>query len=226
MIKDIVYYTDSLLDHELVGKVKNQILKANLPIISVSLNPLDFGENIVYKGEPGNKRGWLCMFNQMLYGLETSKADVVFLCEHDVLYHPSHFEFEPQRDDVYYYNNNTWKYKLETGQLVGYDSRWQSQLCGDRKFLVGHYKRRLAKINKIKLNRLRTSPGTNKDIDTYKTARWESKYPNIDIKHGKNLTGTSRFCQSDFRNLRSCRNWRETTVDNVPGWDLRRMVSL
>ena len=49
------------------------------------------------------------MFKQILAGLEALDTDIVFFCEHDVLYYPSHFDFRPLKKDVIYYNTNVWK---------------------------------------------------------------------------------------------------------------------
>jgi len=225
-MKSILYYTDNRLREPFFSAVQARLLKANLPIISVSLKPMDFGRNIHYKG----KRGYLTMFKQILTGLKASKTDYIFFCEHDVLYHPSHFDFEPKKDNVYYYNNNVWKYKPSTGQVVGYDCRWLSQLCASKKILLDHYKRKIHLIEAEgkKLWNYRFEPGTKKGIDNYKTKWFYSKFPNIDIKHGKNLMGTSRFHPSEFvgKPEKVCPNFEETTVDKIPGWNKKSLLNL
>ncbi len=224
-MKSILYYTDNRLKEPLFSIAQERLLKAELPIISVSLKPIDFGKNIVYQG----KRGYLTMFKQILAGLKASNADYIFFCEHDVLYHPSHFQFEPKKNDIYYYNNNVWKYKPSTGQCVSYDSCWLSQLCASRKILINHYKKKISLIeNGAKIMRVRYEPGTKGGIDKYKTKYFNSKYPNIDIRHGRNLTGTSRFHPSEFvgNPERVCPNFRETTTDKIPGWDQKLLLSI
>ena len=61
-----------------------------------------FGDNIHIPMQ----RGLEAYFTQIISALEKSKAEIVFMCEHDVLYHPSHFEFIPERKDKFYYNQN------------------------------------------------------------------------------------------------------------------------
>ncbi|MBU2051242.1 MAG: glycosyltransferase, partial [Gammaproteobacteria bacterium] len=51
--KGIVYYTDNRLDPEIMAACQRQISKSGLPIVSVSLKPIDFGENIVLDLERG-----------------------------------------------------------------------------------------------------------------------------------------------------------------------------
>jgi hypothetical protein len=51
---------------------------------------------------------YLDMFTKILKALEASEAEVIFFAEHDVLYHPKHFDFIPPKRDVFYYNINVW----------------------------------------------------------------------------------------------------------------------
>src|SRR3990167_10295431 len=96
--KGIIYYTDSQLDPKIAELVRGQLLKASLPIVSASLEPLDFGDNYHIK----MKRGYEAYFTQILTCLEKSKADIVFFCEHDNLMHLSHFDFTPPTNDKFY----------------------------------------------------------------------------------------------------------------------------
>jgi glycosyltransferase involved in cell wall biosynthesis len=85
--KGIIYYTDNQLNLKLAHDVQWQLADISyhrkMPIISASLKPMDFGKNIVVKGE----RGYLTMAKQILAALEASTADIIYFCEHDVLYH-------------------------------------------------------------------------------------------------------------------------------------------
>ena len=58
----IVYYTDNRLPEKIVSKCQEQIKKSGLPIVSVSLKPLKFGENVGLPFE----RGYLTIFKQIL----------------------------------------------------------------------------------------------------------------------------------------------------------------
>ena len=46
-----------------------------------------------------------------------------------------------------------------------------------------------------------------------------SKFPNIDIRHGHNLT-QSRWTQEEFRDKSTCLGW--TMADEVPGWGVTK----
>lgn len=210
----IVYYTDNRLDAKIMNRCQEQIKKSGLPIVSVSLKPIDFGDNIVLP----LKRGCLAMFKQILVGLEKIQTEAVFFCEHDVLYHPSHFKFRPSKKDVYYYNQNKWRLRLSDGHVVYHDCKSLSQLCADRKFLIEHYKKRVALVEKNGFSRrMGFEPGTHnrpERVDDFKSEDWRSEFPNIDIRHGRNLT-ESRWAVSEFKSRR-IRGWKE--ADELPGW--------
>ena len=177
---------------------------------------MEFGYNRVLDLE----RGILTMFRQILLGLMDSTADVVFFCEHDVLYSPSHFDFVPQRKGVYYYNENTYKVDAKTGQALFYYTKQTSGLCAYRSLLLEHYRLRVARMEQEGRydRRIGFEPGCHRyprGIDRYKAERWMSAVPNIDIRHGGNLT-PSRFKQEQFRNPQSCLGWK--MADEVPGW--------
>jgi hypothetical protein len=213
--KGILYYTDNRLDPKIMSAVQSQLLKANLPIVSVSLKPIDFGENIVIDAE----RGPLTLFRQILAGLEAIKTDIVYHCEHDCLYHPSHFDFTPERDDLFYYNNNLWKVDIKTGRTLFHYSNHTSQLCAKRSLLLEHYRKRVAVVEKNGFSRrIGFEPGTNKRkerIDDYWHETWMSEVPNVDIRHSQNLT-QSRWRKDQFRNQKYTKGWTES--DSVPTW--------
>jgi hypothetical protein len=221
----IVYYTDNRLDEKIMTACQEQIKKSGLPIVSVSLQPIDFGANIVLPLE----RGYLTMFKQILAGLEALDTDIVFFCEHDVLYHPSHFDFIPPRKDVYYYNENIWRVRLEDGHALYFDHKSTSQLCAYRELLINHYKERIRRVEaEGRYNhKMGFEPGSHnraERVDDYKAEAWRSKEPNIDIRHNKNLTA-NRWNPDQFRDKKSCQNWQESSLDKIEGWDnVRRLL--
>jgi hypothetical protein len=220
--KTIIYYTDNRLPEDLMMACQRQLVEAanGIPIISVSLKPIDLGHNVVIPAE----RGHLTMFMQILLGLEIAETDVAFLAEHDILYHPSHFEFTPERDDVFYFNENTFKVDAETGQAVFYYTKQTSGCCAARKLLVNHYRKRVARVAKEgRYDRnIGFEPGAHqfpRGIDEYGSERWMSDVPNIDLRHGLNLTKT-RWSTAEFRNKNTCLGW--TLADEVPGWGVTK----
>lgn len=216
MNKELVYYTDNRLDPSIMDACQRQLKQCGLPIISVSLKPIDFGQNITLD----LKRGYLTMFRQILTGLEASTANVVFFCEHDCLYDKSHFEFVPPRTDIFYYNVNVWKVRASDGHALKVDDCKQtSGLCAYRLLLLSHYRKRVERVVRDGFSqRLGFEPGTHgraERIDDYGCEAWMSDQPNIDIRHEHNLTA-SRWCKGQFRNHRYTRGWTE--ADTVPGW--------
>jgi len=215
--KGIVYYTDNQIDQHIFKRCQEQLQHAagTIPIVSVSLQPLSFGRNIIFPGE----RSVLTMFRQILAGLEALDTDVAFLCEHDVLYHPSHFDFTPPRDDTYYYNMHSWIVRTTDGHAVAFDHKSVSGLCANRKLLIAHYKERIRRVETEGFSRrMGFEPGTHgrpQRVDNIPCEGWRSAVANLDLKHGKNLT-TARWSPTQFRSQKSCRNWQETDV--IPGW--------
>jgi hypothetical protein len=211
----IVYYTNNKLDPFIMETVQKQILKSKIPVVSVSLVPIEFGRNIVLKAESSK----LTMFKQILLGLEDSHADIIFFCEHDVLYHLTHFEFVPARDDVYYYNNNVYKVRYPDGKAITYICNQTSGLCAYRKLLLKHYQERVRRVElEGYSNQMGYEPGThNREgrVDDFKAETWWGYYPNIDIRHDKNLT-PSRWTKDEFRNSKFTVGFKEVT--SVPGW--------
>ena len=121
---------------------QKQILEASKgkidKIVSVSQKPIDFGQNVIMN----LKRSAESMFKQILMGLEFIDTDIVFLCEHDILYHTSHFDFTPQREDTFYYNTNVWFLRWSDGHCLYYVATQLSGLCAYRKSLLTHMKER------------------------------------------------------------------------------------
>ena len=222
---EILYYSENKLDGTKLNDLcRKTILASGLPIISVTQKPIDFGRNIKFRGR-GRSHSFL--YKQIMVGLKASKADYMFFCEHDVLYHPSHFEFVPPTRDKYYYNNNVYKFRLSDKKVIGYDCGWLSQLCADRKLLIKHYEKRLKMIADGK-RAYGWEPGSGQSrlIDRVPAGRWDSNLPNIDVRHGGNWTGVNRMDPKEFRNKKTCQNWKELDVHTVPGWDAETLLSL
>lgn len=218
--KGIVYYTDNQLepaiDRAVIDRLTYSVgIRPISEFITVSLLPINFGHNIVLNCE----RGYLTMFKQILAGLEASTADIIFFTEHDVLYNPSHFDFIPPRRDVFYYNQNCWKVDYKTGKALFYYASQTSGLCAYRELLLEHYRKRVTIVERIGYSRkMGFEPGTHnraERVDDFKADVWMSEFPNLDIRHGKNLT-PSRWSKDQFRDQRFTRGWTESDV--VPGW--------
>ena len=220
--KGIVYYTDNKLDDVILRTCQEHIQKSGLPIVSVSLEPLAFGTNVHLPLE----RGHLTMFKQILAGLEASEADIIFFCEHDVMYHPSHFNFTPSEKDTYYYNTNVWKVRVEDGHCMRVDDcRQLSGLCAYKETLIKHYKERVRRVESEGFTRkMGFEPGTHnrkERVDYLKSEKYESLLPNLDLRHAQNLT-PSRWSQEEFVDKRYTKGWKE--AEHVEGWDIKNIL--
>lgn len=216
--KGIVYYTDNRLDKGIQQAVWGQLGRVGVGGVAVSLAPLAVPagwENLVWLGE----RGILTMFEQILAGLEASTAEVIYFCEHDVLYHPSHFDFIPPRPDVFYYNENCWKVDATMGHALFYYARQTSGLVAHRALLLEHYRKRVEIVRAHGYSRKTGfEPGTHRRaerVDDYTAESFFSACPNVDLRHANNLT-PSRWQKAQFRDQRYTRGWTE--AEEVPGW--------
>jgi hypothetical protein len=190
MTKGAIYYSDCQADPRILRACRQQLIVAMIEggvrdCVSVTLAPIDecLGTRIVLP----LARGYLTMFRQILMALEASTADVIFHCEHDVLYHPSHFTFRPERDDTFYYNQSTWRVHAETGEAVFYLCNQVSGLCASRALLLEHYRRVVAHVEAHGFDRaIGFEPGTNRRqqalFGNTPVATWRSAGCNVDIK--------------------------------------------
>ena len=236
MTKGIIYYTDNKLAEPILSIVQDEIKKTNLPITSVSLSPINFGRNFVLPIKPN----YIAMVKQITKALEESSADIVFFCEHDVLYPPSHFDFTPPKDNIFYYNSHVWRWAYPTDLAITYDRLISlSGLCVNRKFALNHYHLRLKKIEELQVSnddkrhepqwarRWGYEPGTKKikrggfSDDDFET--WKSEIPLIDIRHGKTFS-QSKVTLDSF--IHKPENWQETTIEKIQGWDLKQLFNL
>jgi len=212
--KGMLYYTDNKCKVKIAKMCQKNLLKIGLPLVSVSLKPMPhFGRNLHVPLE----RGPLTMFKQILLGLQASDAEIIFFCEHDVLYHPSHFEFVPIKKDVFYYNVNVWKVDWETGKALKVDDcRQTSGLCAYRDLLIQHYRERIKRVEEEGYsNAMGYEPGTHsrsERVDDFNSEVWNSTEPNYDIRHGNNLTPT-RWKKEEFRNQKFTQGWTEGKIE-------------
>lgn len=214
-----VYYTDGLIDELLRTICHDQLQNAlgdDKALVRVGLK--QHADVDIVLDLP---RGPVTMFEQILTGLLSLNTEYVFLVEHDVLYHPSHFDFIPHTHHKPYYNLSVWKVDQVTGKAVSYITCQTSGLCASRQLLVEHYTKRLELCRTVGFSRkMGFEPGTHKRqerVDKLVAETWRSPFPNVDIRHKTNLT-ESRWSRDQFRDTRNCRGWVESTIDNIPGW--------
>lgn len=226
-MKGIIYYTHHKCDSKILKAVQKSILTSNLPIVSCSLRPIDFGKNIVLDLEPGA----VTMTIQILMALENLKTEHVFFCEHDVLYHPSHFDFTPLSDDVYYYNENVWRWDFPNDRLIGYDGlKSLSGMCCNRKLALKHYHEKLKLIHRKDFENGRDpywarkigyEPGKEIRRGGFMNEKkdvWKSEFPLIDIRHDSTIT-KPKVHLSSFKYKPN--GWKEIKLGDVNGWKFK-----
>ena len=219
MKREIIYYTDNVPSEMFMSIIQGQILRAcgDISIISVSQLPIAFGRNIVM---PGIGRSNLSMYRQILTGLEASDADIVYFVEHDVIYHPSHFDFVPPDNTAFWYDRNVWKVRESDGQAVYYRTSALSLMTCYRDIAVEHYQERVEKQANGTLPRWAGhEPGHHlapKGLGLIPAKYFTSEHPCIDIRHKNNKTQADRFRKESFHSEKSIRDWQ--LADEVPYW--------
>lgn len=235
--KSCIYYTDNEIGEPINTTVQNYIELSGLPIVSVSLKPMEFGNpNVLISDQ---KRGYRTMIRQIRTALEFAGSDYVFFCEHDVLYPQSHFDFTPPRDDIFYYNKNVWRWQFGSRRAIRYERMLPlSVLCVNRELALEHYLLREKAIREageeafnsrepIIARKWGYEPGTKKkkrggltndDFDT-----WSSEEPVIDIRH-KGTFSPAKTTLESFKHLPL--EWEEINVEDIPGWDLQALFNL
>lgn len=101
----IIYYTSNQEDPQFEARVQENILKncGNLPIISVSQKPINFGKNICV-GNIGTSN--FNMFRQIEIACEAANTQFVISAEADCIYPQDYFQYIPKQDDQVYRNSN------------------------------------------------------------------------------------------------------------------------
>lgn len=231
--KGVVYISACTLDPKLLDVCKDRLKKSFAgKMVSVTLKPCDLGQNIVMDLKPDKRN----LFKQILAGLEALDTDYAFICDDDVLYHPSHFDFTPPKDDRFYYNLNWWRVRTSDGFSVHWDGNQSNFLCADRRLLVDEYRQRVEAVEREGWKNRGYEPGTRGlrrgGFNERGCAQWRSAFPNIDIRHGGNLTG-DKWSIADFRdpkyskgwNERYNKSWGERASTDIEGWeDLRAII--
>lgn len=188
--------------------MRDQLLKANLPITSCTLYPLDFGSNTTLTLD----KGYLTMFKQILTCLEATEADIVYFTEHDVLYPREHFDFTPPTEDKFYYDTSWYKVRKD-GFAVTWNAIQVSGLCCYRTLAIDFYRKRVESFTKDSFDR-KFEPTVDGKYEA-----WNSKVPLVDIRHEGNLTYNKWHIQH-FRDKSTAAGLQETTIETIPGWSL------
>ncbi len=128
--KTIVYYTANSESSEFEKKIRDDIKKkaGDIPIISVSRKPIDFGTNICVGEKPIS---YTNEWRQLLLGLKAAKTKFCIAAEADCVYPKEYFSFTPPEEEMMYNYNNiyiVWNRKGGFYKKTGYCEG--AQRCG------------------------------------------------------------------------------------------------
>ena len=241
----IIYYTDNTLAEPIAARCRELLLESaeGLPIVSVSQEPIDLGENICV-GKIG--RSWLSLYKQLFAGLTAAKTRYVATAEHDCVYAPEHFRWTPPRDDTFYYNDNMWlgQWQSTKPELDGMFSYWPrrlalSQLICSREMLLNSTSHRLdfldagrgmaKRVKHIAEPGFTEIPAVGKDLKVRKggtgtvvrdSPKWHKRLLRVQ-KYASN--GSHAYLQPMLDSLQACLNNEKTEFFKtvVPNIDIR-----
>lgn len=138
----VIYYTSNRENEDFENKIKAKLLKTigDLPLISVSQKPIDFGENICV-GDVGisNQN----VFRQFQIGCMHAKTPFVAVAESDCLYPKEYFEFIPENINMCCRYDNVWLlYKNSDSGFLRKESSECAAVWG-REIAIRHVEKRL-----------------------------------------------------------------------------------
>ena len=213
-----LYYTANQIPEFFAKKIRENLFEAcrELPIISISQKPLDFGKNICI-GERGPSI--LGIYNQVLIGAREAKTKYVALCEDDILYHSSHFRMYRPSEDHFGYNHNKWEiftwernpvFSCKIGRSL------LNQCIANRQLLIEALEERFSKFSTYTKERIRKHFGEFGKYERWlgvtirKQEIFFSPEPNIIFCHGDAL---------DYKQgLGSRKGHGDIRIKEVPPW--------
>jgi hypothetical protein len=206
----IIYVSSNRQNWTFEKRIIKHLLKncGDIPIISVTQKPINLGKNICV-GDVGVSG--FNMFRQVLIGLKEAKTKFVISAEADCLYPPDYFQFIPEKDDVFYRNDNI--YLMGNRRDYFYykpEGSTFSQVVGRE-----HYIKILEKLFK-------DEPEWNAEDKNFPRARWR-KY---DIWDRRELYRTENPCISfKFGGMRHYSTTTERTpIYELPYWGNSKLL--
>lgn len=132
----VIYYTANKNSDYFTRNTQKQLLKVkgDIPLISVSQKPIDFGENICV-GDIGYTS--LNIYRQALIGAKAAKTKYIAMAEDDVFYSPDHFIHVPTTRNFWYNMNVQTIYTWNKEKTSIYKNRrvLHSMLCEKELFI-------------------------------------------------------------------------------------------
>jgi hypothetical protein len=185
---------------------KEKLLEAagDIPIITISKEPLDWGKNILQ----GEAYGASNIYLQMLRGAKVATTDYIAIAEDDALYPKQHFEYRPPLD-TFAYNMN--RYNLFTWGKPTYS--WKNRmgnftLIAPRKLTIKALEERFAKYPNGTPNGLTGELGRQNveeklGLKHYKTTSFATDISIIHIDHEMGIDRLARTHRKGMGILRA-----------------------
>jgi len=106
-ISTVIYYTSNREEPEFEAKIQKRLLESigDMPLISVSQKPIDFGYNVCV-GDVGvsNQN----VFRQLQIGAMYAETPFIISAEADCFYPPEYFKYAPDDEDMCYRYSHVW----------------------------------------------------------------------------------------------------------------------
>ena len=219
----VVYYTANEIPEHFAWETRDKLIKAiseDTPIISVSMKPMEFGENIVSK----TPRSHINIYRMALLGAKAAKTKYIALCEDDVLYSPEHFRHRPSSDEIFaynlaYWNIQTWGEPLLTHKAGG-RRNLHSLICNREMFIEAMQERFAMYPDGVRDISVWAEPGKYEKylgVTVHKTEEFYTNPPNIVFDHQTALS---------YKNLGARKKLGEFRATELPFWgradDIRR----
>lgn len=180
----VIYYTANQENEAFEKRVQDKLLESigDLPLISVSRKPMDFGKNICV-GE--QIRSDSTALRQLLIGLQEAKTEFCIAAESDCLYPPDYFNFiPPTKDNVYRYTNvwilHNWIGPRNKGMFWRKRYSEGAQMCG-REFWIKKLEYALKDANGFDGSLVPLV------FDTKDKYSWTSENPMVSVKTSEGL---------------------------------------
>lgn len=214
MIADltILYYTANRIHLSFARAVRQALYDAThgfYPIVSVSHQPILFGENVcVGAHEPSI---WQ-VYQNILTGAKAATTPFVACCEDDSLYAPDHFAYRPPLD-AFGYNLNRWVITRRlsedgTRREAFYYWRQRTQMAqciAPRQLLIDTLEARFAKYPEPVPHDVAKKTGwgepgryeRNLGLPLVKLEHFRTAFPNVTFNHSESLMGRRRVNPDD-----------------------------
>ena len=142
----VVYYTSNCEDPEFEYRIRRHLVATaqGLPIVSVSHQPIDFGQNICV-GDVGVSN--INIFRQMMIGAEAARSRYIFTAESDFIHPWQWFRFRPDIPSTMYVGTPLYLLFGQRGARKVYclkERGSEGAMIAERELLLACLKRMLA----------------------------------------------------------------------------------